>query len=165
MSGVGLVVLAGAVWLARSIYLSPCGRMLRAIREDEVVAESFGKPARKARVQIFVTGCFLAGVAGGLFAYYITAWNPQAFLPIESFLLMAAVIIGGTGSYWGAVVGAFVVIELLTGISRYLPSFGNAATIGAGRAILIGVALIVFLRLRPAGIVPERPDRWYRKAQ
>jgi branched-chain amino acid transport system permease protein len=162
MSALGLVLVAGAVWLSRRIYLSPYGRVLRAIREDEVVAETFAKKVRGARVSIFVTGCFLGGLAGGLLAFYSTAWNPAAFLPLESFVVMSALIIGGTGNVWGALTGAFVVIELLAEISRYLPTFGNAATVGAFRAMLIGVALIVFLRFRPEGIVPEHPQQWYR---
>ena len=162
MGLIGLVVLVGALWLSRRIANSPYGRVLRAIREDEVIAESFAKPVRRARISIFMVGCFMAGVSGGLLAYYLTSWNPQGFLPIESFILMAALIIGGTGSNWGAIVGAFVIVELLTEISRYIPTFGSEATVGAVRAILIGLMLILFLMFRPEGIVPERPERWYR---
>lgn len=158
----GFALLGVAMWASRRIERSPYGRVLRAIREDEVVAQSFAKSVRGATISIFVLGSFIAGVSGGIVAFYLTSWNPQGFLPVESFILMSALIIGGTGSYWGAVVGAFVIIELLTEISRYLPSFGNGAAIGAVRAIVIGVSLILFMMFRPEGIVPERSYNWYR---
>lgn len=158
----GLILLA-CLWASRRIFRSPFGRVLRAVREDETVAESFGKDVRVAKIWVFVIGSFIAGVAGGLLAFYITAWNPAAFLPEESFILFAALIIGGSGNYWGAVVGSFVIIELLSEISRYIPTFGNPAVIGAGRAILIGVVLILILQYRPDGLVPERRLRWYRE--
>ncbi len=159
---IAAMILAGCLWVSWRIFRSPFGRVLRAVREDEIVAESFGKDTRAAKIWVFVIGSFMAGVAGGLLAFYLTAWSPAAFLPEESFILFAALVIGGSGNYWGALVGAFVIIELLSEISRYLPSFGHASVIGAGRAILIGVVLILILQFRPEGMLPERRLRWYR---
>lgn len=160
---VSVAVLVGCVIVARAIYRSPYGRVLRALREDEIVAESFGKNVRSAKITAFVVSSFMAGVSGALLVYYLTSWNPQAFLPEESFILMAAVIVGGTANYWGSVVGAFLVIELLSEITRYLPSTANGDLVGAGRAVLIGVVLILMLMFRPQGILPERVDKWYRR--
>lgn len=159
---VSLVVLAACLWVVRSIFRSPYGRVLRAIREDDVVAASFGKPTTSSRVWVFVIGCFMAGLAGALLVFYISAWNPAAFLPQESFILMAAIVIGGPGNYWGAVLGTFIFIEFLSEIERYLPNIGNGAAVGAGRAILIGIFLIAVVRYRPEGLVPERWLRWYK---
>ncbi len=159
---VALVVLAACVWAVRSIFRSPYGRVLRAIREDEVVAASFGKATTSSRVWAFVLGCAMAGLAGALLVFYVNAWNPQGFLAEESFILMAAIVIGGPGNYWGAVLGTFVFVEVLSEIERYLPNFGNGALVGAGRAVLIGIVLIVVIRFRPDGLVPERWLRWYR---
>ena len=75
-------------------------------------------------------GCFMAGVAGGLYVFYITAWSPYAFLPLESFILLAALIVGGSGNYWGALLGAFVLIEGLAELSRYIPSSATSPTSG-----------------------------------
>jgi branched-chain amino acid transport system permease protein len=162
MLGLSGAILAMFVWVSRQIYRSPYGRVLRAIREDEVVAESFGKSVRTAQISVFMIGCFMAGIGGGLLVYYLSAWSPASFLPEESFILMAALIVGGTGNYWGAIVGAALIVEALNELSRFLPSLGNPALGGAIRAIVIGVVLIAFLRYRPEGILPERRLRWYR---
>jgi branched-chain amino acid transport system permease protein len=155
------VVLAGCVWLSRRIFRSPLGRLLRAIREDEDVATAFGRSIWPSQLCMYVVGCFMAGLAGGIFVFYITAWSPNAFLPLESFFLLAALIIGGSGSYWGALLGAFVVLEGLNELSRYTPTFGRPELAGSFRALVIGVVLILVLRFRPEGLLPERWLNWY----
>ncbi|HUY50405.1 MAG TPA: branched-chain amino acid ABC transporter ATP-binding protein/permease [Streptosporangiaceae bacterium] len=154
--------LAVFVWMSRRIFRSPFGRLLRSIREDEQVTAAFGRVAWKPQIAVFTIGSFLAGIAGGLLIFYISAWSPAAFLPLESFILLAALIVGGSGNYWGSLLGAFVLIEGLGEISRYVPSFGNGADVGALRAMVIGLVLILMLRYRPEGIIPERWLKWYR---
>jgi branched-chain amino acid transport system permease protein len=162
MLGLSAALLAVFVWLSRRIFRSPFGRLLRSIREDEEVTAAFGRVTWKPQIAVFTIGCFLAGIAGGLLIFYISAWSPAAFLPLESFILLAALIVGGSGNYWGALLGAFVLIEALGEISRYVPNFGNPANVGALRAIVIGLVLILMLRYRPEGIIPERWLKWYR---
>jgi branched-chain amino acid transport system permease protein len=154
--------LAVFVWTSRRIFRSPFGRLLRSIREDEQVTAAFGRVAWKPQIAVFTIGCFLAGIAGGLLIFYISAWSPSAFLPLESFILLAALMVGGSGNYWGALLGAFVLIEALGEIARYVPNFGNPANVGALRAMVIGLVLILMIRYRPEGIIPERWLRWYR---
>jgi branched-chain amino acid transport system permease protein len=162
MLGLSAALLALFVWLSRRIFRSPFGRLLRSIREDDQVTAAFGRVTWKPQIAVFTMGCFLAGIAGGLLIFYISAWSPSAFLPLESFILLAALIVGGSGNYWGALLGAFVLIEALGEISRYVPNFGNPANVGALRAMVIGLVLILMLRYRPEGIIPERWLRWYR---
>jgi ABC-type branched-subunit amino acid transport system permease subunit len=157
-----LAVLAASVWLSRRIFQSPYGRVLRAIREDEVVASAFGRSIWRPQLWVFVIGNFIAGIAGGLFIFYITAWSPAAFQPLETFALMGALIIGGSGNYWGALLGAFVVLEGLNEVSRYLPTLGHPEWTGSVRLIVIGILMILVLRYRPEGLIPERWLRWYR---
>ncbi len=161
LGAVALAILVVFGFISRQIFRSPFGRLLRSIREDEVVAAAFGRTIWRPQLWVFMIGCFMGGIAGGLFVFYITAWSPSAFLPLESFFLLAALIIGGSGNYWGALLGAFIVIEGLNEISRFVPSFGQEANVGAIRAILIGVVLILVLRYRPEGLIPERWLRWY----
>jgi branched-chain amino acid transport system permease protein len=162
MLGLSAALLALFVWLSRRIFRSPFGRLLRSIREDEQVTAAFGRVSWKPQIAAFTIGCFLAGIAGGLLIFYISAWSPSAFLPLESFILLAALMVGGSGNYWGALLGAFVLIEALGEISRYVPNFGNPANVGALRAMVIGLVLILMIRYRPEGIIPERWLRWYR---
>ncbi|HEY5455000.1 MAG TPA: branched-chain amino acid ABC transporter permease [Acidothermaceae bacterium] len=154
-------ILAVCVWASRRIFRSPFGRLLRSMREDEAVTSAFGRTSWQPQLWIFMIGCFIAGIAGGLFVFSITAWSPYAFLPLESFILLAALIVGGAGNYWGALLGAFVLIEGLAELSRFLPSFGGGADVGAIRAIVIGVVLILMLRYRRGGLIPERWLHWY----
>src|SRR5579859_940384 len=156
----GVIVIAFAL-LSRRIFRSPYGRLLRSIREDEVVATAFGRTIWVPQLWVFMIGCFMGGIAGGLFVFYITAWSPAAYLPLESFFLLAALIIGGSGNYWGALFGAFVLIEGLNELSRYVPALGQTANVGAIRGITIGVVLILMLRFRPEGLIPERWLHWY----
>ncbi len=159
---VSAVCLTVFVWLSRRIFRSPFGRLLRSIREDEQVTTAFGRASWQPQIAVFTIGSFLAGIAGGLLIFYISAWSPSAFLPLESFILLAALIVGGSGNYWGSLLGAFVLIEGLGEISRYVPSFGNGADVGALRQVVIGLVLILMLRYRPEGIIPERWLKWYR---
>ncbi len=158
---VAAVILGLFVWVSRRIFRSPYGRVLRGIREDEVITTAFGRTSWRAQLWVFVIGCFMAGVGGGLLIFYITAWSPAAWLPIESFALFSALVIGGSGNYWGAVFGGFLVLEGILELVRFLPSFGDPAAAGAFRLLLVGVLLIAILRYRPEGVIPERWLRWY----
>ena len=162
MVALSAACLALFVWIARRMFRSPFGRLLRSIREDEQVTAAFGRVTWRPQIAAFTIGSFFGGIAGGLLIFYISAWSPAAFLPIESFILLAALIVGGSGNYWGSLLGAFVLIEGLGEISRYVPSFGNGADVGALRAVVIGLVLILVLRYRPEGIIPERWLKWYR---
>lgn len=161
MAGICAAILLVFVWFSRRIFRSPFGRVLRALREDESIPQAFGRTAWQPHLWVFVIGCFMAGIAGSLFIYYITAWSPGAYLPLESFFLLAALIIGGSGNYLGALLGAFVVIEGLNEMSRYVPSLGRPELAGSIRAMVIGIVLILVLRYRPEGLIPERWLHWY----
>ena len=162
MLALSFVVMLICIWLVARIYNSPFGRTLRAIREDVIVAQTFGKNVTAAQVWAFAIGCFMGGISGGLLVFYISAWNPSSFLPLESFVLLAAIVIGGTGSYWGAVLGAFAVVQGLTDVTRFLPTFGRPDLVGAVRGVAIGIVLILVLRYKPEGLIPERPLSFYR---
>jgi branched-chain amino acid transport system permease protein len=162
MGAVSLCILGACIFLSRRIFRSPFGRVLRSIREDPDVVEAFGRTAWRPQLWIFLIGSFLGGVAGGLFIFYITAWSPNAFMPLETFALMGALIIGGSGNYWGAVFGAFVVLEGLNELTRYIPTLGISALAGALRLFIIGLGIILILRFRPEGLIPERWLHWYK---
>ncbi len=156
--------MAGTLYLCRRIFRSPLGRVMRAVRDDEVVPESFGRGSLRIRLTAFVLGSFLAGVGGGLLVEHDSAFGSNGWVPIETFIIFAAVIIGGMGSNLGAIVGATLVLVGLNESTRFLPSsLIPAATIQPLRGILIGFLMILVLRFKPAGIIPERRVRLYRK--
>ena len=88
---------------------SPFGRLLRAIREDEVAAQSLGKPPNKIRLTAFVVGSMIMGLAGGLYATFYAFVSPQDVLPTLTFQIWAMLIVGGSGNNQGGILGAFLI--------------------------------------------------------
>lgn len=148
-----LVFLAAVVWVARRVGESPYGKVLRAIREDEAGAASIGKNVRRYKISIFVVSSMLASLGGALYAGLISYVDPFAFTVHESIFLQALVIVGGAGNVYGSVVGAAVLIT----IPEMLRFFDVPTTVASPiREILYGALMILFLRFRPKGLLPER---------
>lgn len=134
------------------IVQSPFGRVLKAIREDEVFTQAAGKNVSFYKVVIFIIGAGMAAVAGVMYAYYISFIDPTSFTLMESIFIISIVIIGGAGSFWGPMVGA-VVLVLLPEFLRFigLPNF-IAANL---RQIIYGGSLVAFMMWRPKGFLGE----------
>jgi branched-chain amino acid transport system permease protein len=155
--GLCAVVVLAVYFLLQRIFWSPYGLALRAIREDEIAAAAFGHDPYRARLKAYVFGGALAGLSGALLVAYIGAFNPQAWSPIETVLLFAAIIIGGTGNMKGAILGSFVVFGLILEGTQFLPAMPGLPNAEAAlRAMAIGLVMLVFLRWRPQGLLPEQ---------
>lgn len=155
------IALTGAAYLVmRRITHSPLGRTMRAMRDNEQAAISLGKNVVRLRMVAFAVGGAIAGLSGGLLVQFVGAWAPSGWLYPETFVLFAAIIIGGTGNDVGVLVGVVLVPVVLAEATQFLPSIGRPGLIDALQWILIGVLLIVFLWLRPQGILPERKRRF-----
>ena len=135
---------------------SPMGRILRSIREDEGVTEAFGRNTFTLKLLVFLVGSFIAGVGGALIGQYATAYNPSAMLPNETFILWAAILIGGVGNNWGAMLGGLIVPVGFAEATRFLPALGNPTLIESLRGLAIGLLIVLVLRFLPRGILPER---------
>jgi ABC-type branched-subunit amino acid transport system permease subunit len=161
------IVLSGIVmlilwWVANRIHKSPFGRTLRSIREDLDVSEAFGKDTFRYRMIAMFIGCFYAGIAGGLLMEFVGAFNPSGWTAGETFVVWAALLVGGRGNNWGAVLGALLVPVIFQEATRFLPQFpNNPALIAALRNIVVGSLLILVLWFRPQGILPERKPRFF----
>lgn len=131
---------------------SPFGRVLRAIREDEIAAESLGKNVRAFKIWIFVTGGALAAIAGSLFAHYMTYISPANFTINDTILIFAIVIVGGVANAWGPVLGAIILISVMEAL-RFLEI--SPVIVGFTRQIAYGLALILFMCFRPHGFLGE----------
>lgn len=137
-------------WVCHRIVKSPFGRVLMAIREDEVFALAAGKNVAFYKVAVFVLGSGLAAIAGALYAHYISFIDPTSFTVMESIFIISIVIIGGAGSLWGPVIGAIVLVTL----PELLRFIGLPSSIAANvRQIIYGGLLVAFMMWRPQGLV------------
>lgn len=143
--------------ICERIRSGPMGRTLRAIREDDVVADVLGKNVFRHRIQIFAIGGGIMGLAGALYAHYTQNISPEVFMPMVAMFIWMSVIVGGAGNNRGLLIGAGAVIMFLEGtrfIGDVVPAL-DAEKMSALRIIIIGLLLIVTLRLRPRGLLPE----------
>ena len=156
----GIVIVIGGIafWALERIVKSPWGRMLKAIREDEGAAASLGKSPVRVRLESFILGCMLMGLAGALLTAFIGYISPSDFLPIVTFQIWTMLIVGGSANNRGALLGAVLVWGVWTSsgfvISKFIPAEIQAQG-GALQAILIGLILVVTLLMRPRGLIGE----------
>lgn len=151
----GFAVLSACVFafsmiVVEAIRTAPFGRVLRAIREDEVFAKSLGKATVCFKIAAFGVSAALASSAGSIYAHYISYIDPTSFTVMESILILSMVIIGGAGSRWGPALGAFVLVSL----PEALRFVGFPSPMAANvRQIIYGMLLILVMMFRPRGIV------------
>lgn len=153
-----LAVVAGvtlAVYLAlEHLSRSPWGRVLRALREDERAAISLGKSARSYRIQAFAVGGAIMGLGGAVQAHFIGFIAPNNYLPTLTFQIWAMLMVGGSGSNRGALLGTLVVWAIWVGAGAFsaavVPNDWQARS-AALQIVAIGVMLCLILLWRPAG--------------
>jgi branched-chain amino acid transport system permease protein len=159
-----LAVMAVVLLGMELIRTSPYGRVLRAIREDPMVAATAGKYVLGFQVKALAVGGGIMGIAGALYAHYLTFISPEVFQPQLLIYVFLALILGGRGNNWGAVSGTFLVVFMVEGtrfLAGLLPQLSAVQT-GALRAIVIGTGFIFVLQKHPRGLLPE-PRRTYRE--
>lgn len=154
---VAAIVLVIYLGLERS-RRSPWGRVLRAIREREIAVVAAGKHIPAFRLQAFVLGSMIMGLAGALYAHFVSFISPEAFDPLyATFLVWVMLIAGGSGNNRGAILGTFVIWVVWSGTellsNQFPPEFMTRAS--AVRLLLIGVILELILLWRPHGLIRE----------
>jgi branched-chain amino acid transport system permease protein len=158
--GLCVVGLAIVVVLVTRLSGSRFGLALRSLREDERAAAAFGRDIYLMKLKAYVLGAGLGGLGGALFAGYLSAFNISAWSPVETITLYAAILVGGRGSTRGVLLGVLVMYMGLQEATRYLPEIaGHPSYAPALRVILTGIVLVLFIRFRPQGILPERRMR------
>ena len=156
-----VAIVAAAFVLAERLRASPFGRVLRAIRDDEQVAAVAGKHVALFKVKAFAIGAGALGLAGALYAHYTSYIAPDIFVPLFTLYIKLALLAGGLGNNRGAVIGAVAIVFLLESTRFVIPLVpGVSAVQGAAvRELMIAVLLIVMLRYKPTGLVPEQLPR------
>lgn len=157
MLALSALLLAATVWFLNRLSRAPFGRIVRAVREDDVVAATLGKHVLWARVRIFAIGGALIGLAGSLHAFYYQYIDPTQFSNIVVAYAFMAVIAGGRGAHLGTIGGAAAVMLLLEGsrFAKDLIPVLDSDQLAAIRIIIIGVGLILLLIYRPHGFMRE----------
>jgi branched-chain amino acid transport system permease protein len=165
-----LVIVSLAVLLLHLMLLrlaaSPWGRALRAIREDQTVAAVAGKPVTRFKAEAFSLAAAIAALAGGIYGHYTSFVAPEVYQPLLTIYVFLAVTAGGVGRPAGAVIGAYLLIAFLEATRFMAEAIPGVAPVQAAaiREILVGLALILLLRLKPEGLLPERNQMSPRKA-
>ena len=149
-----LLAVGAGVLITIRLVRSPFGRLIQAIRDDEDVVRSIGKRPAGAKLVVFATGAGMTGLAGALYAHYLTYISPDQFVPLLTFYVWIAVITGGPGRITGAVAGAALLTLFLEG-SRFLRGvlpFVSDVQMASLRIAVIGLALMLFTIYRPQGL-------------
>ena len=171
--GLFLVVLALLLWLAQSALNSPWGRMMRAIRDNEVAAEAMGKDVTARHLQIFILGSAVCGLAGAMMTTLDGQLTPGTYQPLRfTFLVWVMVIVGGSGNNFGAVLGGLLIWFLWVMVEPIGQGLINVLTSGMAegswlkahlldsaahmRLLTMGIVLLMVLRFSPRGLIPER---------
>lgn len=175
-AGLFVMVLLVVVTLSERALNSPWGRMMRAIRDNEDAAEAMGKDVTRRHLQIFVIGSAVIGIAGAMLVTLDGQFTPGTYQPLRfTFLIWVMVIIGGSGSNWGSVLGGFLI--WFVWIEAEPAGLWLMDTITSGlaedsalrshlldsaphmRLIIMGLILLVVMRFASKGLIPERTRR------
>ena len=170
------IVLLFVLWLSEKALRSPWGRMMRAIRDNEVSASAMGKDIKARHLQVFVLGSIVVGIAGAMLTTLDGQLTPSTYQPLRfTFLIWVMVIVGGSGNNWGAVLGGFVIwffwieaeplglwlMDVITsgmdpGSALRAHLIESAAHM---RLMTMGIILLLALRFSPRGLIPEKVGR------
>ena len=172
-SGLFVIVVAILLIVTQKALYSPWGRMMRAIRDNEEAANAMGKNVVKQHLLIFILGSAIVGIAGAMMVTHDGLFTPGSYRPMRyTFLIWVMVIVGGSGNNFGAVLGGFAVWFLwieAAPIALFLINFftsGFAETnafklhliesVPYFRFLMMGVGLLLIMRYKPKGILPEK---------
>ena len=172
-SGLFLVIVIVLLILTQKALYSPWGRMMRAIRDNEEAANAMGKNVVKQHLLIFILGSAIVGIAGAMLVTQDGLFTPGSYRPMRyTFLIWVMVIVGGSGNNFGAILGGFVVWFLWiesAPIALFLINFFTAGvpetnllkahlidSVPYFRFLMMGLGLLLIMRFRPKGILPEK---------
>jgi branched-chain amino acid transport system permease protein len=171
-AGLFVAVLTLVIFLSERALNSPWGRMIRAIRDNEVSASAMGKNVTGRHLQIFVIGSAVVGVAGAMMTTMDGQLTPGTYNPLRyTFLVWVMVIVGGSGNNWGALLGGLLIGWLWLIVESLGPNIMMALTgqmmdgplkdhlqdaAAHTRLLTLGVILLLVLRFSPKGLIPEK---------
>src|SRR6267378_2971 len=157
-----MLVLLAVIAINVRLEDSRVGRAWIAIREDEVAAQAMGINTRNIKLLAFAMGASFGGIAGGMFSAMQGFISPESFVLVESIMVVSMVVLGGMGNIGGVVIGALL-LSFVPEVLRYTVEPVQKAVFGrlliepeVIRMLLFGLALVLMMLYRPAGIWPSR---------
>ncbi|TCJ12856.1 ABC transporter ATP-binding protein [Parasulfuritortus cantonensis] len=159
-----LAMTLATVFVALRLQDSRIGRAWAAIREDEVAAAAMGINTRNIKLLAFAMGAMFGGLAGGLFAAFQGFISPESFNLMESIMILCMIVLGGMGNVPGVLLGAFL-LTVLPEALRYVGDWQRAVLGNVVvdpndlRMLLFGLAMVMMMLYRPAGLIPSRQRR------
>lgn len=161
-AGIVLAIAGFLYFIAKRLVDSPFGRLLKAVRDDELAAQVLGKRVAVVKAQVLAIGSAMAAVAGALYAFHVQFVGAEDFIPLITFNVLAMVILGGAANHRGAALGALV-MTVIDRFSRtsFLAIFGIHLPFDVNylRYVIIGALLVGLIIFRPQGLIPEGPVR------
>ncbi len=156
--GLVVAIVLVLLWLLRRLDRSPYGRALRAVREDPELARFAGKNVLRFKFEAFALSAAIAGLGGALYAHFQSYISPDLFAPLITIYIFLAVTMGGVGRPMGAVLGGFAVMAFLEAARFAVGGVPGLAPVQLAslQGMLTGAALLLVLRFRPEGLLPER---------
>jgi branched-chain amino acid transport system permease protein len=153
-----VAIVAIVCWALRRLDRSPYGRALRAVREDAELAPFAGKPVLRFKFEAFALSAAIAGLAGALYAHFQSFISPDIFSSLITIYIFLAVTAGGVGRPMGAVLGGYAVMAFLEAARFIVGDLPGLAPVqlASVQGMLTGLALLLVLRFRPQGLLPER---------
>ena len=152
-----MLALAATYLVINRLTQSPFARVIKSIREGDNLPLAMGKDVRKFRVRVMAIGGSFGGLAGSLWAHYHGFISPNEFLPLETFIIWAMVIVGGKGNNKGAVVGA-VIIMIFYNSTRFLKDYLpiEEVTLASLRMVAIGILIVLAMLFMKDGLIKEK---------
>jgi branched-chain amino acid transport system permease protein len=149
-----LIILAAAMLFVWNLVRGRPGRAMQAVRDREIAAAIMGVNIARTKMSAFVVSSFLTGVSGALFASYLSFATPGQWSLLLSVQYVAAIIVGGIGTVWGALLGSIVIFALPSILQSLIPQTSSGGLpIDDIASIAYGVLIIVFFVLEPRGVV------------
>lgn len=167
------ITLITLLYLSERAINSPWGRMMRAIRDNEIAAKAMGKNIVRHQLNIFMIGSAIIGFAGAMLVTYDGLFTPSSYQPLRyTFLIWVMVLLGGSGNNYGSILGGFVVwfiwiesapiaLFVINSLTFYL-EYNNPVklhlveSVPYFRYLMMGIGLLLVMRFRPEGLLPEK---------
>ena len=152
-----MICLTATYFIINALTQSPFGRVIKSIREGDNLPLAMGKDVKKFRVRVMAIGGSFGGLAGSLWAHFHGFISPNQFLPMETFIIWAMVIVGGKGNNKGSILGA-VIIMLFYNSTRFLKDYVpiEEITLASLRMVAIGILIVFAMLFMKEGLIKEK---------